>query len=227
MRGYSGASYGSFGLTTDGGYVWTNIYPASPSKTSSGKAVTITPCGEVCITGYSPGSITSNDIVTIAYDTGGKQLWLQRYDGSAHGDDAGNAIAADNHGNVYVAGYETVPGGGTEMVLIKYAPVTIQKQGANMLLQAQGSSGEPFHIQASTNLQAWLDLGTNHADTKRPPPIPRHQRIHLPLALLPRHPPMKNLSQELTERTEKRRDLPPFPLLPPVKNLFRLLSLLP
>ncbi len=37
---------------------------------------------------------------------------------------------------------------------------------------------------------------------------------------------MKNLSQEFTERTEKRRNLPPFPLLPPVKNLFRLLCLL-
>ncbi len=158
-------SYGTYKIDVNGNYLWTNLYPVGWNGSSVATSVALDQAKNAYITGFSPGQTTSNDIVTIAYDTGGKQLWLQRYDGPAHGDDAGNAIAADNHGNVYVAGYETVPGGGTEMVLIKYAPVTIQKQGANMLLQAQGGSGEPFDIQASTNLQTWLDLGTNHADT--------------------------------------------------------------
>ena len=52
------------------------------------------------------------------------------------------------------------------MVLIKYAPVTLQHQAnGNFLLQAQGPAGEPFELQATTNLQTWLDRGTNNADT--------------------------------------------------------------
>jgi hypothetical protein len=34
-----------------------------------------------------------------------------------------------------------------------------------VLLQAQGSPGESFEVQASTNLQTWLDLGSITADT--------------------------------------------------------------
>jgi hypothetical protein len=117
------------------------------------------------VTGYAPGVNGSNDIVTIAYDTNGRQLWLERYDGAAHGDDAGNAIAVDNNGNVHVAGYETTTSGGTEMVLIKYSPVTVKAQAGGILLQAQGGPGEPFDIRASTNLTSWSDIATDNADS--------------------------------------------------------------
>ena len=56
--------------------------------------------------------------------------------------------------------------GGTEIVTIKYSLVAIQRLGnGDMLLQAQGSSGETFDVQASTNLQTWQDLGKSAADT--------------------------------------------------------------
>ena len=52
------------------------------------------------------------------------------------------------------------------MILIKYSPVTIQKQSnGNVILHAYGSPGETFDLQASTNLQTWQDLGTIAADT--------------------------------------------------------------
>ena len=80
--------------------------------------------------------------------------------------DAGNAIAVDNAGDVYVAGYETETNGFTSMILIKYAPVTVKKQSnGNFILDAYGSPGESFDIQASTNLQTWQDLGDVIADT--------------------------------------------------------------
>jgi hypothetical protein len=43
-------------------------------------------------------------------------------------------------------------------------PIKLMGNG-NILLQSQGLSGENFDLQASTNLQTWLDLGLNPADT--------------------------------------------------------------
>jgi hypothetical protein len=118
------------------------------------------------VTGYSPGTNGTNNIATMKYDPNGNQIWLQRYDGPSNGNDAGNAIAVDNNGNVYVAGYDTTTAGGTEMVLIKYSPVILQVlTNGTVLLQAQGSPGESFDIQASADLINWLDLGSVLADT--------------------------------------------------------------
>ena len=168
---YPNFVYASYKIGTNGTYFWTNFFPQIPTPQNPATAINVATSIVVdskansYVTGYSPDANGTNDIVTIAYDTNGKQLWLQRYTGLGCGA-VGNAIACDNNGNVYVAGYENVPGGGTEMVLIKYAPVTIQHQSnGNFLLQAQGSPGEPFDIQASTNLASWSDLGVQDADT--------------------------------------------------------------
>ena len=123
--------------------------------------------GNSCyVTGYSPGTNSGNDIVTIKYDPNGNQMWLQRYGSPGNGNAAGNAIAVDKSGNVYVTGYDTTSAGGTEIVTIKYSPVTLQRRSdGTVLLQAQGSPGESFDIQASQDLLNWLDLGSVLADT--------------------------------------------------------------
>jgi len=118
------------------------------------------------VTGYSPGASGNNDVVTIKYDPNGNQIWLERYSSPGKGNAAGNAIAVDKSGNVYVTGYETLPGGGTGIVTIKYSPISIQRQtNGTVLIEAQGSPGESFDIQASSDLLNWLDLGTILADT--------------------------------------------------------------
>jgi hypothetical protein len=160
-------AYGTYKINTNGAYVWTNNYPSIPSTVSVGTAIAVGPDNNVYVTGYSPGTNSGNDIVTIKYDNNGNQIWLQRYNGPGNGDDEGNAIAVDANGNVYVTGYETTAAGGTEMVVIKYAPGPFLKKEANgsFLLQAVGAAGENFDFQASTNLVNWQDLGTTNADS--------------------------------------------------------------
>jgi hypothetical protein len=163
---YPNTSYGTYKLNTNGAYVWTNLYPKSVVGISVATSIITDQADNCYVTGYSPGTKSGNDIVTIKYDQNGNQVWLQRYHGPGNGDDAGNAIAVDNNGNVYVTGYETTAAGGTEIVTIKYSPVTLQRRSdGTVLLQAQGTNGESFDFQASTDLMNWLDLGSVLADS--------------------------------------------------------------
>jgi hypothetical protein len=164
---YTESQYGTYKLSTNGGVVWGSLYPADPTAINAAMAAIVDKANNVYITGYSYDTNSVSEIVTIKYDNNGNQIWLQSYGSPGGGDAAANAIAVDGHGNVYVAGYDTTAAGGTEMVLIKYAPVpTVTKQANGaFLLQEQGEPGEPFDIQATTNFTTWLDLGLTTADT--------------------------------------------------------------
>ena len=155
-------------IDPSGNVLWQTYYPnpVSGGLGAGGRGLALDNANNIYVTGFASNNASANDIVTIAYDPNGNQLWLQRYDGPAHGDDVGNAIAVDNAGNVYVAGYETETNGSAEMVLIKYSPITLQRQpNGSILLQTYGSPGQSFDFQASANLQTWLDLGATVADT--------------------------------------------------------------
>jgi len=165
--GYPSISYATYKInSTNGNYVWTNLYPSPLIGASSCLGIASDQSNNCYVTGYSPGSNGMNNIVTLKYNDDGNQVWLQRYSGTNNFGAVGNAIAVDTNGNVYVAGYENTPQGGTEMVLIKYASeeAHLTTNGC-FLLDAQGTPGETFNIQASTNLQTWLNLGRITADT--------------------------------------------------------------
>ncbi len=174
---------GTYKLETNGAYVWTNLYYSIPVAASVGTSIAIDQANSVYVTGYSPGTNSGNDIVTIKYDNNGNQIWVQRYNGPGNGDDEGNAIVVDNNGNVYVTGYDTTAAGGTEIVTIKYSPVTVQRRSdGTVILQAQGSPREKLrHRSQYGPPQLRLDLGSVLADTNglmcnsttpTPPPTP-------------------------------------------------------
>jgi hypothetical protein len=163
---FPNGTYGTYKINTSGAYVQTNFFPSSPINSSAALAVAVDSANNYCVTGFSPGTNGYNDIVTIKYNASGGQVWLQRYSSPVPDNAAGNAIAVDANFNVYVAGYDTGPGGGTEMVVIKYSPVTLQVlSNGTVQLQAQGTAGELFDVQASSDLQTWQDLGQSAADT--------------------------------------------------------------
>ena len=182
---YNYTAYGTYKLNTNGATIYEKVYPIlSQSTTSVGTAIAVDSANNSYVTGYSPGTNGTNNIVTIKYDPNGNMVWLQRYSSPGGGNAAGNAIAVDKNGNVYVTGYDTTAAGGTEIVTIKYSPVTVQRRSdGTVILQAQGSPGESFDIEASCkDLLNWLDLGTFLADTNgllHPTPTPQ-----LPLPLL-------------------------------------------
>jgi len=164
---FATATCGTYKANTNGAWIWTNNYPITGATTSGGgNAIALNSSNNCYVTGFAIETNSEYDIFTAKYDPNGHQVWLQRYNGPGNGNAAGNAIAVDKNGNVYVAGYDTTTAGGTEMVLIKYSPVTLQRRAdGTVLLQTQGSPGESFDIEASVDLLNWLDLGSVLADT--------------------------------------------------------------
>jgi uncharacterized delta-60 repeat protein len=107
----TGSSYGS-GFNHDyatikynaaGQQQWATRYDGPANSEDTATATAIDGAGNVYVTGGSYGSV-GQDYATIKYDSAGQQEWVRRYDGPAHSDDSGNAIAVDTLGNVYVTG---------------------------------------------------------------------------------------------------------------------------
>lgn len=76
--------------------------------------------GNVYITGSSGGIRSGDDIATVKYDDDGDTRWVKRYNGEGNGDDQANTVAVDRYGNVYVTGWSTGSGTGTDYITIKY-----------------------------------------------------------------------------------------------------------
>ncbi len=162
---YPNTNYGTVKLDSNGTLAWTNLYPrpALGNHVATGLALDVG--NNSYVTGYSQGTNSGYDIATLKYDPVGNACWVQRYNGSANGDDVGNAIAVDAKGNVYVAGYETVAGGGTQMILIKYSVKTIDHHADGTFhFQYPGIPGQSYIFQMATNLQTWTNIATNIAD---------------------------------------------------------------
>jgi uncharacterized delta-60 repeat protein len=104
----------------DGEEQWTAIYNGTAENDDEAKAIVVDESGYAYVTGISRGTGTWGDITTIKYNSEGNPVWVKRFDGSDNSADAGNAIALDQSGNIYVTGYENAPTTWQDFVTIKY-----------------------------------------------------------------------------------------------------------
>jgi uncharacterized delta-60 repeat protein len=102
--------------------LWTNRYNGTGNNHDVGVALAVDGSGNVIVTGYSTGSASSYDYLTIKYSSAGGALWTNRYNGPGNDIDMPVAVATDTGNNVYVAG--TSSGGvssGWDYATIKYS----------------------------------------------------------------------------------------------------------
>lgn len=95
------------GRASSGDQLWAASYPGSGAGEDTATTVVPSPDGtRIFVTGYSYGSGTSLDYVTVAYDSAtGSQLWAANYDGPGHLFDYAYAIAVSPDGTrVFVTG---------------------------------------------------------------------------------------------------------------------------
>jgi len=105
---------------------WVRRYNGPANGNDAGSFVAVDGLGNVYVTGNSAGSGTSQDYITIKYNSSGVQQWVARYNGPGNGLDNAVALAVDGLGNVYVTGNS--PGSGTsdDCTTIKYNSSGVQ-----------------------------------------------------------------------------------------------------
>ena len=87
-------------------------------------AIAVDAVGNIYVAGFSQGSGTGYDFITIKYDTNGQELWAVRYEENS--DDKAAALAVDTAGNVFVTGLSS-NGANNDYVTIKYDSSGIEK----------------------------------------------------------------------------------------------------
>lgn len=122
-------NYVTIKYNSSGVQQWVSIFQG-PSGYSIPTALCLDPGGNVYVTGYDlsiPGSQhTGLDYLTVKYNSGGVQQWVQRGNPGIVNDDRGYAIAADVSGNVYVTGASSQTGG-YSIATIKYNSSGVQQ----------------------------------------------------------------------------------------------------
>ena len=96
--------YSTIKYDTSGNQIWVANYDGPANGNDQAVGIALDSAGNVYVTGASSGIGTNVDYATTKYDSSGNQVWVARYDGSAHGGDYAIAIALDSSGNVHVTG---------------------------------------------------------------------------------------------------------------------------
>ena len=125
------SDYYTIKYNSTGVVLWGRRFNGPANNNDAAFSITIDLTGNVFVTGrstaYSSGTGLNYDVTTLKYNSSGVLQWTSVYNGPVNGDDAGNSIAVDASGNVYVAGYLSGSGTGHDIAAIKYNPVgTIQ-----------------------------------------------------------------------------------------------------
>jgi len=117
----NGYDYYTMKLDTSLNVLWSATYNGNSNLDDIANSVDVDFAGNVYVTGSSNTTNQGKDWVTIKYNSSGIQQWTASFNDNYDEDDEANALALDNSGNIYVAGY-TYNGDNQDYKTIKYDP---------------------------------------------------------------------------------------------------------
>jgi uncharacterized delta-60 repeat protein len=122
LVGTTNYSYVTIRINAGGTQQWATVYDGPGNDIDIANALTLTPAGNVAVTGRSIGSVTTaEDCATILYDgVSGNAIWTRRYDGHVVNYDEGTAIASDSSNRIYVSGFSYGSASNNDFLTIKY-----------------------------------------------------------------------------------------------------------
>jgi len=103
-----------------GDTLWTATYDGPPGWYDVATCAIVGPNGETIVSGYSSGTTSGWDVVTLGLDPdSGAQNWSLRHDGAGQTDEA-RAMAVSQLGDLYVTGYSYSPTTDMDMLSLRY-----------------------------------------------------------------------------------------------------------
>jgi uncharacterized delta-60 repeat protein len=144
---YVDGAFGTGGIVADDS-------AAGGNGADTANGMTITSGGSIIMTGFSANSYGNTDMSLMKYSGAGAAENFngigKNYitaDGTAGGNDAGNAVAIDGSGNIYAAGYMTNSSGNKDMAIWKYLSTgqpdtTFGVSGVNYRIYDNNVSGD-------------------------------------------------------------------------------------
>jgi uncharacterized delta-60 repeat protein len=104
----------------NGDTAWVRCYNGSANGADFAYAIAVDSVGNAVAAGFSEGSGSGADWMTIKYLPNGDTAWTIRANGSANGGDVANAVAVGPTGDVFVTGYTTSLTGGINYGTMKF-----------------------------------------------------------------------------------------------------------
>jgi hypothetical protein len=101
----SGFDYLTIKYNDSGQELWTARFNGTSNANDNPSGLAVDASGNVFVTGQSSGLSSSNDFLTIKYNSIGQVVWSARYNSSSNNNDGATGIAVSNAGNVYVTGF--------------------------------------------------------------------------------------------------------------------------
>jgi WD40 repeat protein len=132
----SGLDYATVAYSVvTGARLWAARYNGQGNSFDAASSVAVSPGGAtVYVTGTSyGGAATGDDYATVAYSAAtGARLWVQRYNGPGHGNDAASSVAVSPGGSrVFVTGASQGTRSGPDYATVAYSAAT----GARLWVQ--------------------------------------------------------------------------------------------
>jgi hypothetical protein len=143
--GTTGWDYATIKYDTDGHELWVERYNGPGNHSDYARSIAVDDSGSVYVTGCSVGRGGYWDYATVKYDTGGNELWVERYNGSGNLNDVANAAAVHSSGTVYVTGNSDGDGTSADYATIRYGQPTCRNVGnitvcADSIIQVESNT---------------------------------------------------------------------------------------